>query len=141
MIAGPPTSRQGGRRDYSDADVVAALRSAASQSGDPMSVAQYDAGAFEPSSSRIIQRFGSWSAACAAAGLRTRAATRRYRPRWDVEAVTQAVSQYLASPGASGSYAGYASWAKNADGVPSAQTVRNVLGGWAQAKAAATGPV
>ncbi len=55
--------------------------------------------------------------------------------------MTDAVSQYLASPGAAGSYAGYASWAKDTDGMPSAQTVRNVLGGWAQAKAAATGAV
>ena len=101
-------------------------------------MAQYDVGAFEPSSSRIIQRFGSWSAACAAAGLSARAATRRYRSAWGAESVIQAVARYLAGPGASGSYAGYADWAKNTDGVPSAQTVRNVLGGWAQAKAAAT---
>jgi len=56
-----------------------------------------------------------------------------------VEAVTDAVARYLASAGASGSYAGYASWAKEADEAPSAQTVRNVLGGWAQAKATAVG--
>ncbi|MDQ2723794.1 MAG: hypothetical protein M3Y19_10890 [Actinomycetota bacterium] len=103
----------------------------------PLSVAKYDAAGYEPSSSRIIQRFGSWSAACAAAGLPSRGASRRYEPRWTGGAVTDAVVRYLAGPGASGSYAGYASWAKTADGAPSAQTVRNVLGGWAQAKAAA----
>jgi len=118
---------------------VTALRAAAAQVSGPMSVAKYDTAGYEPSSSRIIQRFGSWSAACAAAGLPSRGTSRRYEPRWTVEAVTDAVARYLASAGASGSYAGYASWAKEADGAPSAQTVRNVLGGWAQAKATAVG--
>lgn len=130
-------SRRAGRQDYSDEDIARALRHAAAESGDPLSVARYDACAHVPSSSRIIQRFGSWSAACAAAGLRTRVASRRYASTWNVEMVGAAVGRYLASPGASGSYVGYASWAKATDGEPSAQTVRNVLGGWAQAKAAA----
>lgn len=134
---GPPTSRRAGRQDHTDEDIAGVLRAAAAESGDPLSVARYDAGAYEPSSSRIIQRFGSWSAACAAAGLRARGASRRYVSSWDADEVAAAVSRYLSSPGASGSYAGYERWAKTADGEPSAQTVRNMLGGWTQAKAAA----
>ncbi len=127
------------RRGRTEEQIRAALRVAAQQHGEPLSVAQYDAGGHEPSSSRIIQRFGSWNAACAAAGLRTRDATRRYARNWDAEAVTAAVARYLANPGATGSYAGYAQWARTADGAPSAQTVRNVLGSWAQAKSTARG--
>lgn len=46
------------------------------------------------------------------------------------------VAAYLATAG-NPSYAGYGAWAKETDGAPSGQTVRNVFGGWAAAVEAA----
>ena len=132
---GPVPPRTGRRQDYTDQHIATVLRAAAARAGDPLSVAQYDAGRHEPSSARIIQRFGSWSAACAAAGLSTRSASRTYTRAFDAATVAAAVARYLAEPGCTGSYAGYAAWAQRTEGVPSAQTVRNTLGSWAQAKA------
>lgn len=133
----PARSRSGRRPDFTDDHITAVLREAAARAGDPLSVAQYDAGRHEPSSARIIQRFGSWSSACAAAGLSTRSASRTYTRAFDETTVAAAVARYLAEPGCTGSYAGYAAWAQRIEGAPSAQTVRNTLGSWAQAKAAA----
>ena len=133
----PTPPRPGGRRDFTDEHIAAELREAAALAGDPLSVAQYDAGRGEPSSARIIQRFGSWSAACSAAGLSARSASRTYTRAFDETTVAAAVARYLAEPGCTGSYADYAAWAKSTTGAPSAQTVRNTLGSWARAKVAA----
>lgn len=135
-----PTSRAGRRPDHTDDQICARLRAAAAEHGDPLSVGRYDAGDHEPSSARIIQRFGSWSAACTAAGLQTRAASRQYARVFDEAAVVAAVARYLGEEGSTGSYAGYARWAKDTDGVPSAQTVRNTCGSWAGAKDRASAP-
>ncbi|MEO6882299.1 MAG: hypothetical protein ABI181_15300 [Mycobacteriaceae bacterium] len=131
------TPRAGRRPEFSDAQICAQLRAAAATHGDPLSVSRYDSGDHEPSSARIIQRFGAWSTACAAAGLHTRAASRSYARAFDEQAVVAAVGRYLAEPAVTGSYAGYSSWAKQTPDVPSAQTVRNTCGSWVAAKAAA----
>ena len=134
---GPSAPRPGRRRDFTDEHIGAELRGAAARAGDPLSVAQYDAGRGEPSSALIIQRFGSWSAACSAAGLSARSVSRTYTRAFDETTVAAAVARYLGEPGCTGSYAGYAAWAKSTTGAPSGQTVRNTLGSWAQAKDAA----
>lgn len=134
---GRPTPRAGRRPEFTDAQICAQLRAAAATHGDPLSVSRYDSGDHEPSSARIIQRFGAWSTACATAGLRTRAASRRYARVFDEQAVAAAVGRYLADPASTGSYAGYSDWAKQTPDVPSAQTVRNTCGSWAVAKSAA----
>lgn len=126
---------------YSDDDVLQALRAAAAAQGEPLSVDRYDAHqarAGGPTSARIIQRHGTWNAACAAAALRVNASRAGSRRRWTPNAVAAHVAAYLREEG-SGSYAGYADWAKRTEGAPSAQTVRNTFSGWAAAKDAATG--
>lgn len=132
-----PTRGAGRRPEFSDAQICAQLRAAAKTHGDPLSVGRYDSGDHEPSSARIIQRFGAWSTACATAGLQTRAASRSYARAFDEQAVVAAVGRYLAEPASTGSYAGYSDWAKQTPDVPSAQTVRNTCGSWAVAKSAA----
>lgn len=132
-----PTPRSGRRRDFTDAQICAQLRAAAATHGDPLSVGRYDSGDHVPSSARIIQRFGAWSTACAAAGLQTRSASRSYVRAFDEQAVVAAVDRYLADPASTGSYAGYSDWAKRTPDVPSAQTVRNTCGSWAAAKSEA----
>ena len=121
------------RETFSDEDILAALRAVAGLLGEPLSHGKYDSAEHSgPSSARVIQRFGSWSAACAAAGVRSGAASRTYASKWDRESVIAAVRAF---PGST--YAQYEAWAREDSARPSAATVRNVLGGWAAAKAAA----
>lgn len=121
---------------YSDDDIFAAMRAAAGQCGEPLSHNRYDGVTQDgPSAARIIQRFGSWSKACAAAGLTSAAPSRSYSHRWNHQNVSAAVAEYLRS--GDGTYAGYEAWARSAPDRPSGATVRNMLGGWAAAKRAA----
>ncbi len=128
------------RHTFSDERILAALRGAASMCGEPLSHGRYDTVASEvggPSSARIIQRFGSWRGACVAAGVATATAARHYASKWDSTSVAAAVAQYLASDGRTGTYSDYQDWARGRADRPSGPTVRNVMGGWNPAKAAA----
>jgi len=127
-------------RELSDEQVLGALRAAAGDVGTPLSAAGYDQvwHAYDGlSSARLIQRFGSWNAACTAAGLPTNAGRTAYRRSWSREQLLGAVAEYLRSEGATGSYTGYDAWSRQTAGAPSGQTVRNYLDGWASAKAGA----
>lgn len=127
------------RQAYTDEQILTALRAAAGLVAGPLSHGRYDALAHAvggPSSARVIQRFGSWRRACEAAGVESGTPSRDYDRRWDRASVTDAVAQFLADED-DGTYAGYQSWAKGHSERPSGATVRNVLGSWNDAKAAA----
>jgi hypothetical protein len=122
--------------------MLRALRDAANVIGQPMSTGAYEqiqrAGDL-PTWLAIVHRFGTWNAACLAAGLKVNAQHAGRAATWDEASTAEAVAQFLADPEAGGrSFAAYAAWAKGRDGVPSGQTVRNVFGGWNAAKAAAS---
>ncbi|MEQ6903654.1 hypothetical protein [Nocardioides sp. YIM 152588] len=124
-----------------DRDLLDALRAAATPDG-PLSTAAYERhreAAGGPSVAWIIRRFGTWRSACAAAGLPTNAASAR-RATWSEDDLVAHVAAYLAdlAPRASGSFAGYAAWAKEHPGAPSGATVRARLP-WAEAKRRAEG--
>lgn len=126
--------------EFSDAAILAGLRQAAGELGEPLSSEKYDG--YAPahdlvSTARIIQRFGTWNAACSAAGLETRASHQNYTRRWTKDEMAGYVADYLQAPDSTGSYSGYAEWAKSVPGAPSGQSVRNAFRGWANAKAAA----
>ena len=128
------------RESFTDDQILRAIRAAASRCGEPLSHTRYDSVSRDvagPSSARIIQRFGSWRRACAAAGVASGVPAREYAHRWDQASVTSAVAAYLVSEGCPGTYAGYEAWARAGTDRPSGATVRNVLGGWSAAKAAA----
>lgn len=128
------------RQSFTDDQILAALRAAAGRCGEPLSHSRYDSVSREvagPSSARIIQRFGSWRRACAAAGVAAGSPARRYTPRWDRAGVRAAVVDYLASEDCAGTYADYEGWARAGPDRPSGATVRNILGGWQAAKQAA----
>jgi len=130
----------GRAREMADGQVLDALRRAAADVGAPISAERYEHVWRDydgVSSARLIQRFGSWNAACTAAGLPTNAGRTAYRRGWSQEQLVAAVADYLRSDGASGSYAGYDEWARATADAPSANTVRNNLNGWANAKAGA----
>lgn len=64
---------------YTDEQILAGLRAAAEEHGQPLSVTQYDAYAASHDvvgRVRIIQRFSSWNQACEAAGLLVNATQR-----------------------------------------------------------------
>jgi hypothetical protein len=124
---------------YSDDDVLAGLRQAAAECGEPLTAGRYDAyagGHGLVSTARVIQRLGTWNQACLAAGLEVNRGRTTYAKRWTEAELAGHVADYLQSDGATGSYVGYAGHARAVDGAPSAQTVRNAFGGWASAKAA-----
>lgn len=122
-----------------DAELLAELRRVASlEGGAPLSIAFYDAhhDPAIPTASRIIQRFGAWSVAFERAGVPARAASRRYAASWDEAALLAWVRRFLDDEETGTSYADLAVWLKErkAEGAPSAQTIRNKLGPWAEVK-------
>ena len=126
--------------EFTDDDVSAALRRAADVLGEPLSAERYDSALSVhggPSSTRVIQRAGSWNAACAAAGLTVRSGRARYTRTWDRDSVLDSVVDYLRDPSTTGSYVDYQRWARATPGAPSGQTLRNWVGTWSTAKAAA----
>lgn len=127
---------------FSDDALTAGLRDAAAEVGEPLAVGAYDAWRASrqvASSTLVIRRFGSWTAACAAAGVATNK-TRSTSRRWSDDDVLAVVARYLADArdaGESGSYAGYVTWARSQAGsVPSGPTLRQ-RGAWADLKAGA----
>lgn len=123
-----------------DEDVLAGLRQAAVELGDPLVADRYDT--YAPSrgllgSVRIIQRWGTWNAACVAAGLRINAGRAVYRRRWTEAEMLEHVANYLQTEDCRGSYAGYDDYARRVPEAPSSQTVRNAFGNWSNMKSAA----
>lgn len=86
-----------------------------------------------PSVARIVQLFGSWTAACAEVGVTSGEPLRKnYERRWTAAEVLAHVTRYLREPDYKGASHQYDTWraAVNSDGtVPSLGTVRNLVGG------------
>lgn len=132
--AGPGESR------WTDEDICETLRQAsiyefplsATAYSELLQVGQIDG----PSVPRIWQRFGSWTTACAAAGVVAREApNREYTSRWSDEELLQLVRGYLMDPNAPSSAHRFDEWKRaNAPDGPSAQTLRNRFGSWNEVK-------
>jgi hypothetical protein len=134
-------SQQRKTRVFSDGVILAYLREAARQSGEPLTVRGYEkartsfCGASAP---LVLQRFGTWREACARAGIMHGQSVRRnYRRRWTRSEMVEIVADYLAQDGARGSFADYEQWARSSEGAPSGQTIRTQFGAWSRAKAEA----
>lgn len=100
--------------------------------GAPLSVSFYDRHRSDGTltSARIIQREGSWSAACAVAGVESNKASRTsYRRKWSEEDLLDWVRRYLAEA-EKPSYADFSRWLRDEVDAPSANTVRNTFGAW-----------
>lgn len=125
----------------SDAGLLGELQLAAELIRGPLTGAAYDR--IERAlglHSRVLmlQRFGTWRDACALAGVTPGEPWRRtYTRRWTREDMVTWVALYLADPSSRGTYAGYDQFARDNEGAPGAQTVRNAIGSWATIKAEA----
>lgn len=121
--------------------LLGSLRLAAELVDGPLTVAKYERVRRTyglPSAVLIVKRLGTWAAACRRAGVTPGDTPRRaYVRRWTPQQMVAWVARYLAEPGCPGSFAGYEGFARTLPGAPGGQTVRDHLGSWAQAKAAA----
>lgn len=86
-----------------------------------------------PSVARIVQLFGSWTAACAEVGVASGEPLRKnYERRWTPDEVLVHVMTFLRQPEYKGASHQFDTWRAvvNTDGtVPSLGTVRNLVGG------------
>ncbi len=123
---------------FSDELILEHLRLGARYAGEPLTVRSYDQvrGSFDGASAPLVlQRFGSWRDACAAAGVAHGQPVRaHYSRRWTKDQLVDAVAQYLSLPSSRGSFADYERWARRTPGMPSSQTIRTQLGTWTRAK-------
>jgi hypothetical protein len=89
-----------------------------------------------PSGALVIQRFGTWSAACSIAGVESAQAVRdNYQSTWTDDDLYDFVVQYLSSPGTSGTFSKYDEWRQETNlDAPSGPTIRNRLGAWGVVK-------
>lgn len=121
---------------FSDAQLLDGLRHAAADLGEPLTNGDYDTwqrGRDEAASpALLIRRFGSWRAACEAAGLSANA-TRSTSRRWSEADLVAAVARYLSAGGTTGSFADYSEWARSQPDTPSGATLRQ-RGTWADLK-------
>lgn len=121
--------------------ILEALRAAAEEQGLPLTRKAYDASTSRlhaVGSVRIMQIFGTWTAACLEAGVEPVMphASRTYARRWSADEAADWVARFLiAEP--NGSHGGYDVWTRTHDGAPGAGTVRGIFGGWARAVHAA----
>lgn len=94
-----------------------------------------------PSVARIVQLFGSWTAACSAVGVSSGEALRsNYERTWDEEQLFGFVERFLREPIHHGASHQFDVWRSTVNGqqkVPSLGTVRNILGGtWGDIRSA-----
>lgn len=86
-----------------------------------------------PSVARIVQLFGSWTAACSEVGVVSGEALRsNYERRWTEEDLYGYVERFLLQPsyrGASHQFDAWRSSVNSGEKVPSLGTVRNIIGG------------
>jgi len=126
---------------YTEEMIFEALRSASILQGAPMSKASYDEyievfGG--PTSILLTQRFGSWKAACRAAGLAVHAERGNTKRRWSQGELVEVLIDYFSSPTARGTLDDYGRWAAEVKAVrPSGPTIAFRFGSWTAAKRAA----
>lgn len=122
-----------------EAEVLAEIRRVANlPAGSPLTGAFYEQHRNDGvgvSHARLLQRYGTWTAACEAAGVPATGPnpTRTYARNWTEEVMVELVWVYLSNH-TGGTYAGFEAWLRTQDGTPSAQTVRNSIGSWVQMK-------
>lgn len=141
-ILGPDAARHSLRAEhaivFSDDDCFRALRRAAGPDGaatvSMTAYARANEGFEAPSAYNLVVRFGSWSAACEAAGVVAGAAPRRsYSQSWSDGELRDWVTRFFDDVGLDPlpSMPQFRAWAETQPGkAPSTITIRNRLGRW-----------
>lgn len=130
-----PRKRSTALRKWTIEQMVAAIQEAATMAF-PLTANDYQNCLSQrlflgPSIVRIQQVFGSWLAACEAAGVEGGQPRRAgYSSRWRDDDLLAFVTSYLSEVESTGTFAGYDAWARGRDDAPSGQTLRNRLGSW-----------
>lgn len=99
-LALPAGSDQLRQRRWEPAGMEAVLQQAAAENGEPLSLSKYERWVVErervaPSQRTITVRYGSWRAACEAAGVKPGDSSRSYQPAVTAEECMAAVAQYV----------------------------------------------
>tara|TARA_Y100000031_G_scaffold75969_1_gene83646 strand:- start:1737 stop:2609 length:873 start_codon:yes stop_codon:yes gene_type:complete len=128
-------------KKWSRQELLDLLKVAATYSW-PVTVNSYDAllevGEIDgPTSQLFGLRFGSWSAACAEAGVESGSARLSYNRAWSEGDLWQYVCNYLLDPATTGTLRDFEMWCADKDGAPSTASIRKRLGGWQTMKAGA----
>jgi hypothetical protein len=125
---------------WSNEDVLGAIQNAALYEF-PLTIRTYaellDVGQIQgPSVPRICQRFGTWSAACDAAGVVAHPARRaNYQSKWTDDDLLSVVRRYVGDHAWSGTFASFDQWRKvNVPEGPSSSTLRTRFGTWTEIK-------
>ncbi len=129
-------------RKWSHEEVVKALKEAATYEY-PLVFSKYqtlvDRGVIDgPSAVRIHQVYGGWVNACTSAGVEAGAAPRdNYQSSWTDDDLWHYVRRYVADAGPLASFRGFDQWKRETcPEAPSAPTLRNRLGQWAEIRRA-----
>ena len=124
------------RSKWSDDDILRCLLEASTMAY-PLTAGAYDRLRDEllirgPSAQLIALRFKSWTRACDLAGVECGVAPREhYSSTWSNRDLIAYVRDYVSTT-YKPSFGGYQAWAAVTEGAPSAQTLRNRLGPWAE---------
>ena len=131
-----PKGRMNFERIFSDEDLLAILRSAATQVGGPLTCNAYKKLQIQPTIAIYLSRFGSWNQACEKAGV-THGPTMRksYTRAHSEEDMLAYIASYLADPRTNGSAVGYEHWQRKVSGAPSLSLIRQRIGKWNDIKA------
>lgn len=135
-------SRAASAKVWSDEQILEAIRHAATYEF-PITVKHFDylrsiGEVLAPSAPLVYMRFGSWRAACEAAGVESgEPARHNYESKWTDEDLLRFAGQFLAAESSDGTFGGFTKWLEQEVDRPSGATIRNRLGGWLEVKRAA----
>lgn len=118
-------------RGRSDDDILTLIREVAEVEGEPLSRHAFETVAGF-SGAAVVRRFGTWTAACAKAGVETAPATRRYAREWSDKVLVERVRAFLGAT-ADPTWAAFRKWCREHPGA-SAETVRLRFGTWREAQ-------
>jgi len=128
-------TRKGSHHSYEQPQLEAALRTAAEQIGEPLTIPGYRKIAPElglPADLTIIRSFGTWNAACASAGVKANPSQGKRSGSYIEQDCINSIRKCAEDLGKVPSYAAYNKWAK-ANEAPSGQTIRVKMSGWSDA--------
>jgi hypothetical protein len=126
-------------RRWTPDDMLAAVQAAGTYHF-PLSAPQYDhlvhiGEIVGPGSQTVAKRFGTWKAACRAAGVEpTGHGREHYDRKWSREEIVSILAEYLLDPTTTGGFDDYEQWRlRQVNAAPSGALIRNEMDSWSSA--------